>query len=559
MTHPLVPEFLTSVREAIYNQTLDVTSRWAVARRVMPGDKPYSLERYPYVKEILNSRAKRNWVMKCAQIGLSEAAMTIAKFEVDYNQRDVIYFFPTKVMANEFSKTRFDVAINLSPYLSRVFEQSVEMKQAGNATLFIKGVNSEAALRGTAAGRLFFDELDAWTDRQIYMAEERASGQEDDDKIIWGFSTPRFPNCGIHKQFIESTQEHFFFDCPHCGEEIELLWEDSVEICGDGMTDPRVHESYLKCSKCQGKLPHETKHEWLSTGRWISTNPDADPELSRGFWISQLYSPTVTPAELVIAYYRGFGDEAARREFYNSKLGLPFIEEAHQVNDSQIDLATKKFSIKSITLPHRENDGINTLGIDQGGPIHHWAAVKWTFDRNTRVGDPNDRARGRLIGCGRILQDDWEAVHTLMNNYRIWRAVIDYFPEPTDARVFARAFRDAVYLCQYVKGAAAREVRLTEDEYGAHIIRCDKVSWLSKSLGRVMVAKIELPLDLPLEFRQHLKAPVRTLKEVDGQYVAEYVETGPDHYAHALTYAEIALKILDPSLFSKTILTETRA
>jgi flagellar biosynthesis protein FlhB len=29
---------------------------------------------------------------------------------------------------------------------------------------------------------------------------------------------------------------------------------------------------------------------------------------------------------------------------------------------------------------------------------------------------------------------------------------------------------------------------------------------------------------------------------------AEFVISGPDHYAHALNYAEIALKILDPSL-----------
>ena len=84
------------------------------------------------------------------------------------------------------------------------------LKQIGNASLYIKGVNSEAALRGTSAGRLFFDELDAWTERQQYMAEERASGQKDGDKIVWGFSTPRYPNCGIHKQYQNSTANTSF-------------------------------------------------------------------------------------------------------------------------------------------------------------------------------------------------------------------------------------------------------------------------------------------------------------------------------------------------------------
>jgi hypothetical protein len=516
------------------------------------------LEDYPYVEEILNSKAKKNWIMKAAQVGLSEAAFTIAFHQADYHQRDVIYFFPTGKMAERFSKTRFTTAIKLSPHLSRVVTtDTAELKQIGNATIHILGANSESNLRGTSAGRLFFDELDAWTERQQYMAEERASGQKDGDKIVWGFSTPRYPNCGIHKQFKESTQEHFFFDCPHCKAEIELVWPESVVIHGESVDDPDVHKSHLICSKCKEELPHETKKLWLTSGRWKATNPDADPTLSRGFWISQLYSPTVTPAELVIAYLRGYGDEAARREFHNSKLGLPFIEDAHQVNDSQIDEATKKFSLAATAIPYREKDGIVTLGVDQGGPIHHWAAVKWMFDPK-KVGDPNDRAKGRLVGCGRILQDDWASIHALMRNYRVWRCVIDYFPEPTNARVFARAFKDAVYLCQYIKGAAAREVRLTEDDYGAHLVRVDKVSWLSKSLGRVMVGELELPLDLPFEFRNHLKAPVRTLKEVDGQYVAEFVETGPDHYAHALNYAEIALKVLDPSLNSSSILTTTR-
>jgi hypothetical protein len=35
MTHPLTSDFLTCVREALHNQTLDKCSRWAVSRRVM--------------------------------------------------------------------------------------------------------------------------------------------------------------------------------------------------------------------------------------------------------------------------------------------------------------------------------------------------------------------------------------------------------------------------------------------------------------------------------------------------------------------------------------------
>lgn len=555
----LFDELLKALAGSVINQTYGTKSRWAVARRVMQDGEPYSLTDYPYVAGILNSRAQKNWVMKGAQTGLTEAGITIGLHEIDYHQRDVIHYFPTGKMAERFSKTRFSTAIKLSPYLNRaVTNDSLELKQIGNATLHVLGANSIANLKGTSAGRLIFDELDEWTEKQIYLAEERASGQKNDDKIIWGLSTPKFPNMGIHKQYLNSTQEHFFFDCPHCKEEIELIWETSFVLCGDSVDDKEVANSYLKCSKCHAKLDHKKKKEWLSSGRWIATNPDADPLLSRGFWLSQLYSPTVSPGELAIAYLRGHGDEDARREFHNSKLGLPYVEDAHQVNDAHIDNCIKKYTLNDPDLrPKRAADGIITLGVDQGGPLHHWIAVKWTFDPD-KAGDPNDRANGRIIGMGRVMQDDWLSIHGLMRTYQVRMAVVDYFPEPTSARIFARKFNGYVYLCQYVNGTAVRDIRPTEDEYGANIVRCERVGWLSKSLGRIMGGEMELPLDLPYEFRSHTKALIRTLKNVEGTYIADYVNNGPDHYAHALNYAEIALKVLDPAVHSGSLLGKIR-
>jgi phage terminase large subunit GpA-like protein len=218
---------LTAGASAIRNRNYDICSRWAVARRTMQDGSQYSLEHYPYVEGILNSRAKKNWIMKAAQVGLTEAGITIAMFEADFHGRDVIYYFPTKRMGERFSKTRFSPAIQLSDYLKqRCTNNSVEIKQFGTSTIHILGANSMADLKGTSSGRLLFDELDEWTEQQIYLAEERASGQKNDDTIIWGFSTPKFPNLGVHKQFLSSTQEHFFFDCPHCHDRIELLWEE---------------------------------------------------------------------------------------------------------------------------------------------------------------------------------------------------------------------------------------------------------------------------------------------------------------------------------------------
>lgn len=572
----LMREGLGLLSEVVRNHKYDICSRWAVKRIVMEDGEPFSLDDYPYVEEIINSRAKRNWVMKGAQTGLTTAAYTISFFEIDYHKRDVIYFFPTNKMADRFSKTRFSNAIDWSDYLkARITRDDIELKQIDTSTLYILGANSESNLRGTSAGRLFFDELDAWTERQIYMAEERASGQKNNDKIIWAFSTPKYPNHGIHKQFLRSTQEHYHFDCPHCQEQVRLDWQPNDEdptdfgafrLFGETQDDPEIYKSYIKCPKCDEKLDHAAKSDWLraktrgGTGEWIALNPDADPLNSRGFHISQLYSPTVEPWELAFHYLRGRGDEDARREFYNSKLGLPYIEDAHQVLDSHIEACFEKgpsFSMSS-ARPKSTRDGLFTLGIDQGGPVHHWTAVRWLFDKS-RGGSPIDMAIGRVAGCGRVLAEDWPSLWGLMRAYRVRCCVIDWGPDPTKPREMARQFADYVYLCQVVEGLVGRELRIVEDEYGASVVKADKVGWTSKSLGRIMAGDMEFPVDLPLEFRDHVKAPVRSLKQMpDKSYRAFYQSIGLDHYASSLVFANIALAVHDPNIDPQHIITDFR-
>jgi len=152
-------DMLMAIAGAIHNQTYDRCSRWAVARRTMQDGEAYSIPDYPYIAGILDSRAKRNWIMKPAQVGLTEGGITISYFVADHEGRDVIYYFPTRTMAERFSKTRFTPAINFSEYLSRVCTTDrADIKQFGNATIHILGAASMADLKGTSSGRLIFDE-----------------------------------------------------------------------------------------------------------------------------------------------------------------------------------------------------------------------------------------------------------------------------------------------------------------------------------------------------------------------------------------------------------------
>src|SRR5690606_23565103 len=182
MTSTVGLEMIERVADIIRGSTLDTCYRWAQHRIVMPAEDgrpagPYSAERYPWVPEILNSRARFNWVVKGAQVGLTVCGMVRAFYEVDYHNNNVLYVLPTDRVAASVSKTRFDPLIASSPYLkSRVNELS-EYKQVGLSFLFVRGANGDINIKSTPVARLMLDEIDEFTDRQIRLCFERLSGK----------------------------------------------------------------------------------------------------------------------------------------------------------------------------------------------------------------------------------------------------------------------------------------------------------------------------------------------------------------------------------------------
>ena len=319
-------DFVNAIANGLASRTLTSCSRWSEHRRVMgePFPGPYSWKHHPWVKELHDSWAPCTYAMKGAQLGVTEAAINRALYTLDKLKRDVLYVLPTTTAASDFSKARFGAALENSEYLRSIFTETnaVNIKRAGASTLYIRGSRGRGGLNSVPVSELILDELDEMELRQIWLALERLSGQK--TKHVWGISTPTIPDFGIHKLYLGSTQEHFFFRCPSCGRRTELTWPECVVIVGDHAADPRCKESYLKCKECGAKLNQEDKPRFLSEGSWQTTAPNGNREI-RGFQISQLYSFTVSPGELVVAHFRGFGDEFAAKEFHNSKLGLPYI------------------------------------------------------------------------------------------------------------------------------------------------------------------------------------------------------------------------------------------
>ena len=548
-------DFAAAIQSGLKSRTLNCCSRWAENRRIMgsPFAGPYSYGHHPWARAIHDSKAAYTVAMKAAQTGVTEVAINRAFYTLDKLKRDVLYVLPTSTGASDFSKARFAGALNLSPYLKALFTDTntVGLKSTGTNVLYIRGSRGDSNLVSIPVSELILDELDRMKQDAVWLALERLSGQV--EKHVVAVSTPTVPKYGIHKLFLDSTQEHFTFQCPGCGKWTELIWPDCVEIVGESVSDRRCFESYLKCKECGVRLPHETKLDWLAGGKWQETNDQASSDESRGFYVNQLYSATVSPGELVVAYHRGLGDEAANKEFHNSKLGLPFVGDGSKITDEMIDAALGNHSIHDLR-PDIGGRSLITMGVDQG-KTGFISVVDWNVN-HTLIGDIQDASIGKLLWFGKFAEDDWDSLGNLMREWQVLAAVLDADPQVNEVRRFCRAYYGYAWATRYRKGQAAKEIALSEEESGAPFATVDRTSWLSSILSRFKTrpARLILPCDVSLEYRDHLKNTVRTYeKDAMGNQNTVFVNTGPDHYFHSLVYAAIGLSLASTSIGAEDI------
>jgi len=538
----LADAFREAVAEGIRSRTLTSCSRWSTHRRVMgePFPGAYSYERHPWCQGIADSEAVYNTAMKAAQMGVTEVAINRAFYTIDVLRKDVLYVLPTLNNASDFAKARFNTALQLSPYLKGLFTDTntIGLKQAGGVNLYIRGSRGDSNLKSIPVSTLILDEVNEMDQKQIWLALERLSGHV--RKAVWAISTPTIPKYGVHKLFQQGTQEHYMFKCPKCGRWTELIWPDCVEICGEGVSDPRCKESFLKCKECKNRLDHETKHEWLTVDncQWESTEKGSTEH--RSFLINQLYSYTVSPPEIVTAHFRGLGDEAAMVEFHNSKLGIPYIPAGGLVTDTEIEEAVANHT-KNDPRPKVGGERCICMGVDQG-KFNYVVVAEFLFDQYSS--DLNVAAFERILWEGKLPGDCFEDLDLLMREWQVLGCVIDADPQINDARRFARRFPGYVHLCRYRRGVTGREVQVSEEDGGAPVATVDRTNWMDATLGRYHNSRVALPRDISFEFREHLKNVVRTYEKDDQNNPrAVYVNTGADHFVHAQTYTEIALPL----------------
>jgi len=512
----------------------------------------WKFEHHPWSREMHDCNAEMMIGQKAAQMAYTETALNKAFYAIDVKGLSVMYVLPaSKPDASDFSTSRFDPALELSPHLATIFSnvKNVGHKRAGSANLFIRGSRSRSQLKSVPVAKMIFDEVDEMIQANIPLAFEKTSGQNADEIQNFLLSTPTIDKYGINAYFVDSSQEHYFFQCPYCSRFIELTG-DCLIVTSDDISDAEIMKSHIICTSCKHILPHEEKVNFLKdkksggTAHWVEQKTN---QMARGFQINQLYSMSMPPYKIAISKIKAETNPADEQEYWNSKMGETHTVEGAKISDAQIIECTRGYT-KIQSCPA---DTLCTMGVDVGKWLHI-EITQWFFEKGMIPStDISLMATGRLMWEGK--RQHFEELDVLMHQYNVKFCVIDANPERRKAIEFAQRFWGFVRMCYYGNNVAGKTIHLHADE--EHAVTVDRTSWMDLSLGRIKRNALHLPKDLSLEYKDHIKAPVRVYrKDKNDNPVGSYI-TGneADHFAHARNYCEIALPLAAGLMASQDI------
>lgn len=333
-------------------------SEWAEKYRMldsktsaMPG--PWRNRKTPYLSgvmdEILNYETEEVIFCKCTQVGGSEAMLNILGYVIQQDPSPTMVVYPTEQLAQSISTNRLVPMLKTSPTLSELYRefqsQKLELQFSNNMYLSIEGSNSPSALASKAIKYLMLDEVDKYPANTRKEADPIALARERTktfaNRKIFMTSTPTVREGHIW-QAMENADiiKHYFVPCPHCGEMIELTfnnlrWPERQE----GMTaSERADLAAYACQGCGCMIYDHDKDRMLQAGEWRTVQTNTKWKKKVAFWINTLYSPFVRFSEIAFEFITSKDDPERLQNFKNSWLAEPWEDTATHT-DAEMVLA----------------------------------------------------------------------------------------------------------------------------------------------------------------------------------------------------------------------------
>ena len=396
--------------DGLESDPIQTVTEWADKHRFLssvsssePGK--WKTERTPYLQEIMDCLSpshpcERVVFMKGAQVGGTECGNNWMGFCICNAPGPMLIVNPTTETAKRTSRMRIDPAIENCPALrekiksprSRDSGNTMLMKEFPGGILIMTGANSPVGLRSLPVRYLFLDEVDGFPDEAgtegdpVDLAVQRTATFN--NRKIFVVSTPTIKDASrIEQAFLEGDQRYFYVPCPHCGHYQVLRWRNVI-------FDPKnLTEAVYKCEECEAIWHDYQKELILKKGRWIPTNPDANPGVV-SFHLSSLYSPHGWTSWTSIAReFLDSKDDPSRLQVWtNTKLAETWEDMAgQQIDPTSLMVRREKWGPE---LPKQVV--ILTCGVDVQDnrlelEIVGWGRGEesWSIDYHVLYGDPS--------------------------------------------------------------------------------------------------------------------------------------------------------------------------
>ena len=396
--------------DGLESDPIQTVTEWADKHRFLssvsssePGK--WKTERTPYLKEIMDCLSpthpcEKVVFMKGAQVGGTECGNNWMGFCICNAPGPMLIVNPTTETAKRTSRMRIDPAIENCPALrekiksprSRDSGNTMLMKEFPGGILIMTGANSPVGLRSLPVRYLFLDEVDGFPDEAgtegdpVDLAVQRTATFN--NRKIFVVSTPTIKDASrIEQAFLEGDQRYFYVPCPHCGHYQVLRWRNVI-------FDPKnLTEAVYKCEECEAIWHDYQKELILKKGKWIATNPDANPGVV-SFHLSSLYSPHGWTSWTSIAReFLDSKDDPSRLQVWtNTKLAETWEDMAgQQIDPTSLMVRREKWGPE---LPKQVV--ILTCGVDVQDnrlelEIVGWGRGEesWSIDYHVLYGDPS--------------------------------------------------------------------------------------------------------------------------------------------------------------------------
>lgn len=269
------------------------------------------------------------------------------------------------------------------------------------STLRVYGGQSVGGAAGDTARILLCNEVEKWKGEQkgeaamIELVRHRTESYEFDRKHFFS-STPTTEDGPIWREHMRTDQRKFFVPCPDCGGFHELTWEQvrwdeaARRDAGDWDLDRVQETARWVCPKCSS--PWDDRMRRLAIEHkdadWQATAAPTLPR-SRGFAVNGLYgwlpvhSIGALATDFLASRSSGFFD--SRKDFWNSRMGMPWKDNAVSFDGSRIRQRIASYGRG--TLPDGFVPDVIIVGYDVQTYGFPWVAFAFSWSGECRTLD----------------------------------------------------------------------------------------------------------------------------------------------------------------------------